>query len=53
MKRRAQEQPLGVECALPSRELKLARPGMERAPSPWKRALNWLKSPFRASTRPL
>jgi hypothetical protein len=49
VKRRPQELPLGVECALPSRELKLARPG-ERTPSAWKRALNWLRSPFRAST---
>jgi hypothetical protein len=38
---------LGLECALPSRELKLAQP---RGPRPglWKRALGWIRSGFRA-----
>jgi hypothetical protein len=54
VKRGQQELPLGVECALPSRELKLARPRVaERAPSAWKRAFNWLKSPFRSTSAPL
>lgn len=41
--RRAQEQEalLGVECALPSRELRLASTAPTR--SLWRRALGWLR----------
>jgi hypothetical protein len=38
--------PMGLECALPSRELRLAQtPAPVRSPL-WKRALNWVRTGF-------
>jgi hypothetical protein len=41
---REREALLGLECALPSRELKLARPGLPVRRPLWRRALGWLRS---------
>lgn len=36
--------PLGLECALPSRELRLARTPAPVRVTAWRRALNWVRS---------
>jgi hypothetical protein len=39
--------PLGLECALPSRELRLARTPAPVRASLWKRACTWVRSGLR------
>jgi hypothetical protein len=44
--RRDQADWVGLECALPSRELKLAQTPAPARASIWKKALNWVRSGF-------